>query len=320
MSQTNQLVSKAIELQRNTLENSQRAMEQAVEVPLQQTVALQRNVAQMMLNGLEISDWMGTQGVELTRNALDTYLDTVESAARDTSELTEQGMQGATSLGQQSLDTGQQFASAVSGDGAMAGQPPAQSQGQPPQTQGQTPQPQAQPPQPQAQPSQPQTQPPQSQGQPPQPQAQPPQPQDQPPQPQTQPHPSQPQAQPPQPQAQPPQQPIPQGPFPQAPPQPQIQGQELPQPPQSQQQAHHPRQLSAPPIQGAQTGQPPTQSPGNGQYRPADAQRPTPPIRQEVGSEQAPSQSRADSQRPAAQVTGVGESESTAAETPTENS
>ena len=43
MSQTDQLVSKAIELQRNTLENGQRAMEQAVELPLQQSVALQRD-------------------------------------------------------------------------------------------------------------------------------------------------------------------------------------------------------------------------------------------------------------------------------------
>jgi hypothetical protein len=117
MSQTDQLVSKAIELQQNTLENGQRAMEQAVELPLQQSVALQRNAAQLVLDGLEIGNWLGTQGVEFTRDALDSYLDTVENAARDTSELTERGIQSAEMAGQRGLESTQQFASGFAGDG-----------------------------------------------------------------------------------------------------------------------------------------------------------------------------------------------------------
>ncbi|ELZ19915.1 hypothetical protein C475_21494 [Halosimplex carlsbadense 2-9-1] len=117
MSQTDQLVSKAIELQRNTLENSQRAMEQAVELPLQQSVALQRNAAQLVLDGLEMGNWLGTQSVEFTRDAMDSYLDAVESAARDTSELTERGIQRAEMAGERGLESTQRFASGFAGDG-----------------------------------------------------------------------------------------------------------------------------------------------------------------------------------------------------------
>jgi hypothetical protein len=120
MSQSSQLVSKAIELQRNTLENSQQAMEQAVELPLQQSVALQRNAAQFMLNGLEVGNWLGTQTVEFTRDALDSYIETVENAARDTSQLTERGIQNVEAAGMHGLESTQQFASGIAGNGQPA--------------------------------------------------------------------------------------------------------------------------------------------------------------------------------------------------------
>jgi|GEM_PF-3382221 hypothetical protein len=120
MSQSNQLVSKAIELQQNTLANSQQAMEQAVELPLQQSVALQRNAAQFMLDGLEIGNWFGTQSVELTRDALDSYIQTVENAAQDASELTEWGMENAEAAGERDLQSTQQFATGIAGDGQTA--------------------------------------------------------------------------------------------------------------------------------------------------------------------------------------------------------
>jgi len=132
MSQTDQLVSKAIELQRNTLENGQRAMEQAVELPLQQSVALQRNAAQLVLDGLEIGNWLGTQSVEFTRDAMDSYLETVENAARDTSALTERSIQSAEMAGQRGLESTQQFASGFAGDGQAGSQPGTSEAGAPP--------------------------------------------------------------------------------------------------------------------------------------------------------------------------------------------
>ncbi|MFB6141605.1 MAG: hypothetical protein ABEJ26_14365 [Halosimplex sp.] len=117
MSQPNQLVSKAIEMQRNTLENSQRAMEQAFEIPLQGLVDLQRNAAQLTLDGLEVGNWLNDQSVELTRNALDTYLTTVENAARDTTQLTEQSVERAGAAGQQGLASTERIATEFLGDG-----------------------------------------------------------------------------------------------------------------------------------------------------------------------------------------------------------
>jgi len=124
MSQTDQLLSKAIELQRNAFENGQRAVEQAVELPLRGSVTLQRNAAQLALDSLEIGNWVGTQSVAFTRDALDSYLDTVESAACDTSRLTERGIRNAETVGQQGLESTQQFASGLAGDGQSARQSP----------------------------------------------------------------------------------------------------------------------------------------------------------------------------------------------------
>ena len=123
MSQTDQLLSKTIELQRNALENGQRAVEQAVELPLRGSVTFQRNAAQLALDSLEIGNWLGTQSVAFTRDALDSYLDTVESAARDTSRLTERGIRSVEAAGHQGSESTQQFASDLAGDGRAVQQP-----------------------------------------------------------------------------------------------------------------------------------------------------------------------------------------------------
>jgi len=118
MSQTNQLVSKAVEMQQNTLENSQQALEQAIEIPMEQSVEFQRNAAQLFLNGLEMGNWLQNRSVELTRDAFSTYIDTVQSAALNTTRMAEQGTQQAESLSQQGLASQKQ--QSRSADGSQA--------------------------------------------------------------------------------------------------------------------------------------------------------------------------------------------------------
>lgn len=101
MNQNEQLTSKAIEMQRTTLENSQEALEQAMELPVEQTLEFQKRAAQLFLDGLEMSSWAQNQGVELTRDAFNTYIDTVEDTVRDTTEFTEGQMQQMTTGAQQ---------------------------------------------------------------------------------------------------------------------------------------------------------------------------------------------------------------------------
>jgi hypothetical protein len=71
MSQTTHLLSKALEMQQDALERSQRTVEQAAEIPIRQTVELQRNAAELFLDGLETGNYLQNRGVELTRDVLD---------------------------------------------------------------------------------------------------------------------------------------------------------------------------------------------------------------------------------------------------------
>lgn len=89
MSESSHLVSKAIEMQRDTVENGQRTFQQAVELPLQQTVEFQKSAADAIKNGLQMTNWAQRQGIELTTDALDTYVTTVENAVRDTERATQ---------------------------------------------------------------------------------------------------------------------------------------------------------------------------------------------------------------------------------------
>jgi len=101
MSQSNHLVSKAIEMQQDTIENSQRAMQQAVEFPMEQTVEFQKSAAEMMLNGLELGRWAQRQGIDFTNDALTTYITTVENAVQNTEQAAESGMEAMQSQAQQ---------------------------------------------------------------------------------------------------------------------------------------------------------------------------------------------------------------------------
>lgn len=144
--QTNQLMSNAIQMQQNALDIGQEALDQAVEIPLKQSIELQRSAGKLFLNGLEMGSWLGNRSTQLTREALDTYFQTVDNAAANAAQMTEQnlqqptqmteqGLQQAGEFGQQQLRTQQQEfqpGNAFGGQQRAAGQQPM---GQPPQGQ-----------------------------------------------------------------------------------------------------------------------------------------------------------------------------------------
>lgn len=92
MSQSDELVSKTLEMQQNTIENGQRALRQAVEFPLEQTVQFQKSAAELFLNGLEIGTWAQRRGMDMTSDAVRSYISTVENTFQDAEQATEQGI------------------------------------------------------------------------------------------------------------------------------------------------------------------------------------------------------------------------------------
>lgn len=94
-------------MQQNTLENSQQALQQAVELPLEQTVQFQKNATELFLNGLEIGSWAQDQGLELTRDAFSTYIDTMESAVENASQATQELQPQQGTWGQQPVQSQQ---------------------------------------------------------------------------------------------------------------------------------------------------------------------------------------------------------------------
>ena len=122
MQRTNQPMSNAIRMQQNALGIGQEALNQAVEIPLKQSIEFQKSAGNLFLNGLEMSSWLGDRSAELTREALDTYFQTVDSAAENAAWMTEQGIQQASNTGQQQLRTQQrQFQPGGSTGGQQSG-------------------------------------------------------------------------------------------------------------------------------------------------------------------------------------------------------
>lgn len=97
--------------QRAAYEQGQRAVRQAFEAPLEQTVQLQKNAAQLFLSGLQIGSEAQRRGVELTREAMDNYFSNAEAAVQSTEQLTETGVE-AMRAGQGAIEQGMQSAQA----------------------------------------------------------------------------------------------------------------------------------------------------------------------------------------------------------------
>jgi len=129
MNQTNELMSKTIEMQQNAMTIGQQALDEAVEIPLKQTIELQKSAGQLFLNGIEMSSWLGNRSAQLTRDALDTYFSTVDTAAQNAVQMTEEGIEEISDMGQETLRSQQQqLMSAPQGQQPQPQQQPPQSQ------------------------------------------------------------------------------------------------------------------------------------------------------------------------------------------------
>lgn len=114
--------------QREAFQQGQRAIRQAVEAPLEQTLQLQKNAAQIFLSGMEIGSEAQRRGIQLTREAMDTYFSNAAEAVESTEQLTETGVE-AMRAGQGAIQEGVQSAQARAPrfeDQQAAGQPPRQ--------------------------------------------------------------------------------------------------------------------------------------------------------------------------------------------------
>lgn len=54
---------------------------------MEQTLRLQRNATEMFMNGMEMGYCAQNQGIDLTRNLLQNYIDTVDDAVRSTEQI-----------------------------------------------------------------------------------------------------------------------------------------------------------------------------------------------------------------------------------------
>ena len=115
--------------QQNTTQDSQRALQQAFEAPMEQTLQVQKSAAQMFMNSMELGYWAQNQGLDLTRNLFQNYIDTVEDAVYSTEQIAEQGIE----MGQATMQQSQQgFGPFQQPQGRQQGfqQRPQQPQGQ----------------------------------------------------------------------------------------------------------------------------------------------------------------------------------------------
>jgi len=75
------------ELQRTLMENGRKAMRQFVELPLQQSLQFQRSAAELFVNGLEAQKWAQERGIELTKNTMGNYLQTLDDVTQNAEDL-----------------------------------------------------------------------------------------------------------------------------------------------------------------------------------------------------------------------------------------
>lgn len=107
------------ELQRSLMENGRKAMRQFVELPLQQSLQFQRSAAELFVNGLEAQKWAQERGIELTKNTMGNYLQTLDNVTQNAEELARTEIAAGQQQGQAIQQATRQFQSA----GEMQRQP-----------------------------------------------------------------------------------------------------------------------------------------------------------------------------------------------------
>jgi hypothetical protein len=83
-------------IQQTMVENGRLAMRQFVELPLQ----FQRSAAELFMNGLETQKWAQERGIELTRDTVGSYLETLDSVVQNAEEMAQTEMAATQRQGQ----------------------------------------------------------------------------------------------------------------------------------------------------------------------------------------------------------------------------
>lgn len=88
-------------------DTDQRAMQQAIKYPIEQTVQFQKGAGQLFLNGLELTNWAQSRGFQMTKQLFDNYISTLEDTARETEALADQGIQTVQEAGERQEQSAQ---------------------------------------------------------------------------------------------------------------------------------------------------------------------------------------------------------------------
>jgi hypothetical protein len=110
-------------------DDSQRAIQQAIRYPIEQTVQFQKGAGKLFLNSLELTDWAQSRGVQMTRQLFDNYISTLEDTARETEAIADQGIQTVQEAGArqgQSAQTAMQASQQAIGGNAPGQMGPSQ--------------------------------------------------------------------------------------------------------------------------------------------------------------------------------------------------
>ncbi|PSP55996.1 hypothetical protein BRC73_08650, partial [Halobacteriales archaeon QH_7_66_37] len=97
----------------STNQSQQSGMTELLTYPMTQLMDLQKTAAKLTLNGLEMTSWAQSRNLDLTKETLDSFIQTMERTTRETEQLAEQGVetiQGATRAQQQLGQQGMQQA------------------------------------------------------------------------------------------------------------------------------------------------------------------------------------------------------------------
>jgi hypothetical protein len=115
------------EFQRTLMENGRKAMRQFFELPLQQGLEFQRSAAELFMNGLEAQNWAQRRGIELTKDTMGNYLQSLDNVVQNAEEMAQAEMSAAQQQGQAMQQQMGQFET----DGQQLGGQQSTNQGMP---------------------------------------------------------------------------------------------------------------------------------------------------------------------------------------------
>ena len=114
--------------EQSTNQSQQSGMTGLLTYPMTQLMDLQKTAAKLALNGLEMTSWAQSRNLDLTKETLDSFIQTMERTSRETEQLGQQGMQQARS---QLSEFGQGFQGGSQVAGQQYQQPQTRRYGQP---------------------------------------------------------------------------------------------------------------------------------------------------------------------------------------------